>query len=627
MKHFNGTQIDGAIVQEKKEKEQKTGKVNSNLIWTSERMNAVRQSLTRGEIVEGPNPFFEKNFDLMKDNLIFERTEDEINEYIKCSEDIIYFAEKYCRIKNKMGQYTNFKLRPYQKKALKHYQENRFTVYAASRQIGKSVMTGIFINWYIIFNTEKNILVMANKGDTMEEIIDKILRIHESLPYFLKPGVFKKNMSELRFDNDCKVFGQCTTASAAIGFAVDFLFADEFAKIPDNIAEEFYASIYPTLSSMDNSRMVITSTAHGLNLFYRLYTNAVQGKGRFKPLITYWWEVEGHDEAWKQETIADLGGDEDRFNREFGVQFLTPGKLLLDAETLQRLQEETTKYVHYEIDKLEDDDVEYKALLWDENEFEKIEEDKKKKQFIIAVDLAEGVGLDYSVLNIFEVRCIDSSLFGSLKFVESENDFVYFKQIGIYRTNDVDIHGVAKIAIGIINFLGPENTRINLEYNKDGGWFHDIIKKTYDEYYDELFLKTHHTVDAKKRNVGVKVTGANKTNFCTSLKRRIRNKQVVFNEENTINEMLSFGLDKNGSYNSQSGHDDIAMTLVGLSACYDSYEFHEVVAEVLENMKPEDSVKMYDIISENIDGGDSISYYGGKEKVNEETIVVSKRIY
>jgi hypothetical protein len=279
---------------------------------------------------------------------------------------------------------------------------------------------------------------------------------------------------------------------------------------------------------MDNSRMIITSTAHGLNLFYRLYNNAVQGKGRFKPLITYWYEVEGHDEAWKQETIADLGGDEDRFNREFGVQFLTPGKLLLDAETLLRLQEEKSAYVHFEIDNLEDDgDIDYKALVWDEKEFEKIEEDKEKKQFIIGVDLAEGVGLDYSVLNIFEVRCIDSSLFDKLKFVESENDFVYFKQIGLYRRNDTDIHVVAKIAQGIIDFLGPENTRINIEYNKDGGWFHDIVKKTYDEYYDELFLKTHHTVDAKKRSVGVKVTGGNKTNLCTDHKLKITNKQVV----------------------------------------------------------------------------------------------------
>lgn len=491
-----------------------------------------------------------------------------------------------------------------------------------------SVMTAIFINWYVIFNTEKNILVMANKGETMKEIIDKIVVIHGGLPYFMKPGIFKKNMSEIRFDNDCKIFGQATTKTAAIGFSVDFLFADEFAKIPDNIASEFYASIYPTLSSMTNSRMVITSTADGLNLFYRIFSGAEKGLNRFKSMITYWYEVPGRDEKWKQETIADLGGDEERFNREFGCQFLNPSNLLLDSQTLLELQESTKPYKHMDIEIFDDMEVDYNGLLWDDVAFDSILDNNKNRFYVLGVDLSEGIGRDYSVINIFELCAMNSEQFSNLKNINSEKDFVYFKQIGIYRKNDSSIEEVVKIAIGLLEFLGPENTKINLEYNMNGGYFFNMVKSNYDEYFDEIFIRTKHTVDAKKRSVGVKVTGGNKTNMCVFLKKNIRQKQVVFNEENTVNEMLSFGLDKHGHYNSQTGHDDIAMTLVGLSACYGSYEFEDMVMEVLENMKLEDNKKMYELIEKHFGGEDSLDFYGGTKGIEPEgTMVVSKRLY
>lgn len=174
MKQFNGTQIEGSIVQEKKEKEQKGGKVNNNLVWNTEKMNAVRKALERGEYIEGQNPFFEKNLDLKKDNLIFDYTEEELQEFVKCKNDILYFAEKYCKIKNELGQYEHFKLREYQKNVLTNFADNRFVVYCSARQSGKCyIYQGLTeINGRLIPIGE---LYDSNKKQTFLSKIKKVL--------------------------------------------------------------------------------------------------------------------------------------------------------------------------------------------------------------------------------------------------------------------------------------------------------------------------------------------------------------------------------------------------------------------------------------------------------------------
>lgn len=466
-----------------------------------------------------------------------------------------------------------------------------------------SVMTAIYVNWYITFNTEKNILIMANKAKTMEEIINKTYLIHKSLPYFLKPGLYKKNQSQLEFDNDCKVFGQATTVSASVGFTVDFLFADEFAKIPDNISTEFWGSIWPTLSSMNNARAVVTSTAYGLNLFYKLYDAASKGLNEFTSLITYWYEVPGRGEEWKKKEIAMLGNDEELFNQEYECQFLTASSLLLDTETLKTIKDKAVEYQHFEIDNFIESEVEYSSLKWDPNKFTDIIENKNEKRFILTIDIAKGIGKDYTVINIFEVQHFKPDEFRTMK-CETEKDFIKVVQVGLFRDNSKPINEVAYILMEIINFLGSENVKITIENNLDGDWLYDIMQEKYVDFFDEIFVRTKHTIDAVKRKVGVKITGGangagNKTNLCLDLKRLIRSKKVIFNEKDTIEEMLSFGLNSHGSYSSQTGNDDIAMSLVALVPTFNSYEFEAFVEDVIGKMSAEEMNEMYNVIEKN----------------------------
>ncbi len=605
---FTGTGLSSIVKESKKDAQNKKQEIVLKNLWNTEKFLNTRNKLEQGEEIEFGNPFFESNLNVKKSNLVYDYSKEEMEEIQKCRTDIIYFAEKYCKIKNEYGKWEHFKLREYQKNVLKAMtsKDKRFIVYLASRQVGKSVMTGIAINHYVLFEIEKNIMCLANKGETMEEIIEKIWMIHQSLPYFLKPGILKKNQSEIRFDNDCKIFGQATTKSASIGFTIDYLFTDEFAHIPENIAEPFYRSVLPTLSSLKESRMVITSTANGLNKFHEIYTKAVKGENSFYPLTTFWYEVPGRDEEWKKVQIADLGS-EDLFNQEYGCQFLVSSSLLLDSDTLISIREKEKTYERKDISYLTNKDIEYDDLVWDSSEFDRISEKKGTDCYIISVDLSKGVGKDYSVMNIFRLDVFDENEMSKLKKVSSEKDFIKFRQIGIYRNNKKPIRDVVNICSELINFLGIDNTKIIIENNLDGEFFYELMKETYSEFYSELFFKTKVGIEKNRRSIiGVRVSTGNKTNMCLELKRRISLSQIIFNEQETINEMLSFGLTKTGTYASQIGHDDIAMTMVNINSIYDSPIYADLISEVFNSLSLEHINSIYEHIEKN--------YYGNENK-------------
>ena len=191
----------------------------------------------------------------------------------------------------------------------------------ASRQIGKTVTSSIFIAWYLCFHYDRNVMVVANKLATTSEIVDKIRIVMKNLPFFMKPGIQSGGVTGMRFDNGNRLFSQATTKTAAIGFTIHLLFADEFAHIHPNFLLPFYRSIYPTLSSSKVSRMIVCSTPNGMNLFYEIYQGAQQGLNAFHPIRVDWWQVPGRDEAWKKREIANLGNEE-LFNQEYGNQFL-----------------------------------------------------------------------------------------------------------------------------------------------------------------------------------------------------------------------------------------------------------------------------------------------------------------
>jgi hypothetical protein len=225
-------------------------------------------------------------------------------------------------------------LRPYQEDMLEGFQDNRFVVMLASRQIGKTVTSSIFIAWYLCFHFDRNVMIVANKMATTTEIVDKVKTIIKNLPFFIKPGCTSAGATGMRFDNGCRLYSQATTKTAAIGFTIHLLYADEFAHIHPNFLQQFYRSIYPTLSSSKISRIIISSTPNGMNLFYELYTGALEGKNSYHPIRVDWWQVPGRDEKWKAQEIANLGSEE-LFNQEYGNQFLASSRLLLPGTVLE----------------------------------------------------------------------------------------------------------------------------------------------------------------------------------------------------------------------------------------------------------------------------------------------------
>ncbi|MCK9477512.1 MAG: terminase family protein, partial [Candidatus Muirbacterium halophilum] len=280
-------------------KKDKSGVIEKQMIFTTEIVNDATNKLNDGVILKRfENPWMNSEVGLRRDNITFMMTEDEQVEYIKCAMDIHYFTEKYCKVKTEDGSINNIKLRDYQNEILDNFVNNRFNILMCSRQMGKTISASIFIIHTILFKNDKNVMIVANKGDTTIEIVDKIKGIYTQLPFFLKPGIKIWNQKSLTFENGCRVKTSARSKTVSVGFSIDLLYMDEFAHIPSTIIEPYYTAAYPTVSGIDNSKIIITSTPNGMNLFHKLLTDAERPDGdplknNYKPLRVYWYQAKG----------------------------------------------------------------------------------------------------------------------------------------------------------------------------------------------------------------------------------------------------------------------------------------------------------------------------------------------
>ena len=586
-----------------------------NKVWNAERVAECARQLEQYGEAPGGNPFHEKDPNWRAADIVYEYSEAELIEIAKCANDVVYFANRYCMAMTDSGV-QRITLRPYQEKVLKSFQENRFNVFLASRQIGKTVTASIFITWYLLFNYDKNVIVLANKAATAAEILDKIKAVIKGLPFFLKPGIKQNNVMTIRLDNDCRVMGQATTKTAAIGFTLHLVYMDEFAHIQSNFLEPFYRSVYPTISSSQISRVIITSTPNGRNKFYEIYQGAVEGKNEYKPMRVDWWEVPGRDDAWKAREIANLGSEE-LFNQEYGNQFLASERLLLGGDALRAMKKMVKNYTWKEIQEFDDDEIDYENLKW-HPDFSLYDIDKKHDRFVFSVDIADGSGKDFSIINIFKVTTLSAAAIRKMKNdrVENESSLFRLQQIGLFRSNTAGADDLAKVC-GILLFkvFEAENVKIALEINFKGDLFIEKLQRN-EKYYDEIFLHTKHNQNTQRLSIGIKLHGHNKMFFCRDFRKLVLEKRIVLNEKLTFDEMNDFGINSRGSYSSQSGHDDIAMTCVNLVPLLYSYAFEELIEDMYENMELEIKERIQKKISQTDSGGDdtSFSYLFGKDK-------------
>lgn len=444
-----------------------------------------------------------------------------------------------------------------------------------------TVTSSIFITWYLCFHFDRNALIVANKQATTSEIVSKVKTVLKNLPFFLRPGVISGGVLGINFDNGCRLLSQATTKTAAIGYTIHLLYADEFAHIHPNFLTSFYRSVYPTLSSSKISRIIISSTPNGLNLFYKIWKDAVDGANAYYPIRVDWWQVPGRDELWRKQEVANLGSEE-LFQQEYGNKFLASSTTLLDASTIEFLARIQKEFVWKQVYDTELFDHDYEKLKWHPDfDFDEIYEGDR---FVISVDIADGVGRDYTVFNIFKLEVMSIAKIRKVKTFNEENDFFRLRQIGLFHSNSDSIEKASAVLEMIIfDIFSPDNVSVLVEMNFKGNYLIEKLSKNIN-FYPEIFLHTLHTLKATTANIGVKLNKDNKQTYCRELKTLMREKRIITFEEETLEELQSFGIDDTGKFSGRGNHDDIAMSCVNLVNYFDSIDFFQHVEDIVDDI-------------------------------------------
>lgn len=580
--------------------EDSSSKEDNKLVWSSEKVSDVLKSLENGVEIKH-SPFFDGDVNYKKGNLVFNYSDFEYDELKKCAKDIIYFANKYCQVMTDDG-YMKINLREYQVRMLRNFQKNRWNIVLAPRQVGKTICSAIYLTWFLLFHFDKNIMLLSNKGKTTREIMDKIRAIMEGLPFFLKPGVLRKDVMSMKFDNGCRIIGENTTATAGIGFTIHLLFLDEFAHVQDSIADEFWGNVYPTLSSSAKSQLIITSTPNGYNLYQKLWQGAIDGDSELTPFKVDWWEVPGRDEEWKSREIAILGSEEE-FNKQYGCQFIQGNSLLLSSVELKMLKANTKEFIFQELDALDDLGIDYSFLTWHPDFDVDVDIDDHSKYFAFSIDLAEGVGEDYSIINIFSIKPIEPDQYKHITDPGSIYDFFSIDQIAIFRCNVMSITDVSKILYALcVEVFNPEQLKLIIEYNTYGELLMKNLTTLYpskNDFDEETIVKYKHRNDAKNSKPGLKVNADNKKILCQSLKDYIKNRKVSFSHKACVEEVQTFSRNSNGTYSAQSGNDDAIMTIVNACSFFDTSDYKEFVEEYFDLIDDEIKDSITKALSDN----------------------------
>lgn len=530
--------------------------------------------------------FFMRDLDLRAPNVTFRMTDEEMEEYQRCFDDAGYYVENYCKFMTDHGLQV-VELRDFQKNVVKTVTDevfipslgewgpkNRNVIWMAARQSGKTTTVSAFLSWMLIFHADRNILVVANKEDTAIEIVDKITNIFKGLPYFLKPGCINFGKTGLRLENGSRIISSATTNTASIGFTIHCILLDEFAHIPDNIVNNFWRSVYPTLSSSQVSQCIITSTPNGTtNKFYDIWSHAIDKTNSFVPIRTDYWEVPSHDDAWAAQMRADFGDEE--FAQEFELQFNINSKMLLKASDLQFMERLCVEFENKPIYGISNKYIHDEKIKWhpkfDPNNIE--ENDK----FVFLVDLAEGTAEqdkkfknkkqtpDSNTINIFKV--VPNSLVNMKKYADKSCkiiDAFRFIQVGYYECNYEDEQYCANVcsalAYDLMHDDERESVRVMVEMNFNGKSFVQTMQN-HPKYYDGTILRTYHTKpvpgEKQRKRLGFKTT-ANKEYFCLRGAKLINMRRIVVRDTATYNQMKSFGYVK-GKLQGIACHDDMSM--------------------------------------------------------------------
>ena len=467
------------------------------------------------------------NPNLKKANTPIEFTQEQIAEFIKCKQDPVYFARNYVKIVSLDEGLVPFKPYDFQEKLISNFHENRFNICKMPRQTGKSTTSVSYLLHYAVFNDSVNIGILANKAATARDLLGRLQTAYENLPKWMQQGVVVWNKGSLELENGSKILAASTSASAVRGMSFNILFLDEFAFVPNHIADSFFASVYPTITSGKSTKVIIVSTPHGMNHFYRLWHDAEKGKNDYVPTDVHWSEVPGRDDVWKEQTIANTS--EQQFKIEFECEFLGSVDTLIAPSKLRSL--------------VYDNPMTRNAGL------DIYEKPKEGRDYVCTVDVARGVSLDYSAFIVVDIT-----------------EFPH-KVVAKYRNNDIKPMLFPNIIYEVVR--NYNNSFVLCEVNDVGDQVASILN--YDLEYQNLLMcsmrgRAGQVVgqgfSGKKTQLGVKMSKTVKQVGSLNLKTMIEEDKVVFNDYEIISELTTF-IQKNRSFEAEEGcNDDLAMCLV-----------------------------------------------------------------
>jgi len=467
------------------------------------------------------------NPNLKKANTTQEFTEEHIVEFLKCKSDPVYFTEKHIKIVNVDEGLVSFDMYKYQKKLIKNFHKHRFNICKMPRQTGKSTTVVSYLLHYAIFNDNVNIGILANKAATARDLLGRLQMAYENLPRWMQQGIVAWNKGSLELENGSKIIAASTSASAVRGMSFNIIFLDEFAFVQNHLADDFFASVYPTISSGKSTKVIIVSTPHGMNHFYRMWHDAERGNNEYVATEVHWSEVPGRDAKWKEQTIRNTS--KQQFAIEFECEFLGSVDTLISAAKLKALVYETP--------------VEQNGKL------SVYERPFKGRDYIVTVDVARGVGKDYSAFIVADIT-----------------EFPY-RVVATYRDNQVK----PMLFPSIIQDVGKayNDAYVLCEVNDIGDQVASIL--FYDLEYENLLMVAMRGragqivgsgFSGVKTQLGVKMSTTTKKIGCSNLKTLIEEDKLTFCDYNIISELTTF-ISKKQSFEAEDGcNDDLAMCLV-----------------------------------------------------------------
>lgn len=468
------------------------------------------------------------NHNLKAANVSQEFTKEQVEEYLKCAGDPLYFIKNYVKIVTLDSGLQMFEPWDFQENLLQDVHDNRFVICKFPRQTGKSTTVVSYILHYILFNPDVNVAILANKLATARELLNRLKLAYEHLPKWLQQGIEEWNKTNIELENNSKVIAAATSSSAVRGGSFNMIFLDEFAYVPPGVAEEFFSSVYPTISSGKDTKVLIVSTPKGLNMFYKMWVDATEGHSEYVPVEVHWNQVPGRDEKWKQQTIANTS--EEQFRVEFECDFIGSSKTLIESSKLKCLA--------------------WKSPIQKSDEGLKMYEKPQEGHiYVQCVDVSRGQEIDYHAVTVIDITQIP------------------YKVVCTFRNNKLSPMVLPNLVADIGNNYNTAHTLV--EINDIGGQVADILHHELE--YEHILItsirgRKGQTLDggfgASNTQLGLRTTKAVKRIGCSVMKSMIEEDKLLFDDFDLIEELVSF-VSKANSYEAEKGHhDDLVMTLV-----------------------------------------------------------------